>query len=204
MFSRTSYLVFGVAIALLFGGLSLYLFRQNKQLQEEGRRLERSLSVALSDCQTWKDKDSISRGRADALELSLNEYKRLLSASEKEAARLIQRNRDLTRVTETQSATIIALRAVPRDTVIIRETMPIPARSVSCGDAWYTFEGTITDDDFMGVLHNRDSVLIVESVRYSRFLFWKTKRIKNIRVDVEMKNPHTDIVDLRHVVISEK
>lgn len=191
-------------MALLFGGLSLYQSRQMKALKGVGERLERSLSSALMECQTWRDKDSLSRARVEALELSVREYKRLSELDKAEIEKLKGKNRDLSRITQTQSQTIIALQSQAKDTVIIRDSVPIQAKHVSCGDAWYTFDGMLSGDDFTGTLENRDSLILVESVRYARFLWWKTKRIKDIRIDVEQRNPYTEILGLRHVVISEK
>lgn len=186
------------ALLALFLCLSL---KRIDTLRDDSRRLERSLSVALGDCKTWRDKDSLSRARVEALELSIREYKRLSELDKAEIDKLKGKNRDLSRITETQSQTIIALQSQAKDTVIIRDSVPIQAKHVSCGDQWYTFEGLLSDDDFTGTLQNRDSLLIVESIKHGRFLWWKTKKIKSIRVDVESKNPYTEILDLSHIVI---
>lgn len=186
------------ALLALFLGLSL---KRIDTLRDDSQRLERSLSVALGDCRTWRDKDSLSRARVEALELSVREYKRLSELDKAEIDRLKGKNRDLSRITQTQSQTIIALRSQAKDTVIIRDSVPIQAKHVSCGDEWYTFEGLLSGDDFSGSLQNKDSLLLVESIKHGRFLWWKTKKIKSIRVDVESKNPYTEILDLSHIVI---
>lgn len=188
-----------VTVALAVG-LAFSLHR-NKALRDEGTRLERSLGVALGDCRTWRDKDSLSRARVEALELSVREYKRLSELDKAEIEKLKGKNRDLSRITQTQSQTIIALRSQAKDTIVIRDSIPIKAKAVSCGDEWYDFEGLISGDEFTGTLRNRDSLLIVESIKHGRFLWWKTKKIKSIRVDVESKNPYTEIQDISHLVI---
>ena len=63
--------------------------------------------------------------------------------------------------------TIIELMAIPRDTVvIIKDSIQVPAISVHCGDAWFDFEGILTAENFSGTLHNRDSLIVAETVRY--------------------------------------
>ena len=82
---------------------------------------------------------------------------------------------------------------------------PIPAVAVHCGDAWFDFDGILTHDEFTGTLSNRDSLVVAESVKYRRFLgfLWKTKRVKDRRVDVVSKNPHTSIMGVEYVVIEK-
>ena len=106
---------------------------------------------------------------------------------------------------KSQSETIIALQSIPRDTTIIRDTIPIPAVAVHCGDAWYDFDGLLTAQEFTGTLVNRDSLVLAETVRYRRFLgfLWRTRKIKDRRVDVVSLNPHTTIMGIEHVVIQK-
>ena len=58
---------------------------------------------------------------------------------------------------------------------------------------------------FEGRLEVRDSLIIVESVKYKRFLgfLWKTNKVKNRQIDVVSKNPHTKIVGTELVVIEK-
>lgn len=188
-----------VTVALAVGLFCAIL--SGNRYKADAARYEQSLHAALGDCQTWRDKDSLSRARVEALELSIREYKRLSELDKAEIEKLKGKNRDLSRITQTQSQTIIALRSQAKDTIVIRDSIPIKAKAVSCGDEWYDFEGLLSGDEFTGTLRNRDSLLMVESIKHGRFLWWKTKKIKSIRVDVESRNPYTEIMDLTHIVI---
>jgi hypothetical protein len=146
----------------------------------------------------------LNAARVQSLELTVKEYERFRADDAALIKKLKQRNRDLAAVNKTQSQTIIDLRAVPRDTVVlVRDSIITPAVAVHCGDAWFDFSGVLTDKEFTGKLEHRDSLLLVESVRYKRFLFWKTKRIKDRQLDCVSKSPHNSIIGLEYVVIEK-
>ena len=179
--------------------------RKIGRLTEERDRYKGNTETLLADVETYRVRDSLSAARVESLELTMKEYERFRAEDFALIAELKARNRDLASVNKSQSETIIELRSRPRDTLIVRDSIPIKAKAVHCGDAWFDFYGIMTEDDFTGSLKNRDSLLIAESVQYKRFLgfLWKTKRVKNRRVDIVSRNPHTSIMGIEHVVIEK-
>lgn len=188
------------AALLVFAG-----FQQNAidNLKQERNRYERNTESLLLDVEQYKTRDSLNAAKVGALELTIQEYERFRAADAKLIKTLQTKNRDLTAITASQSQTIMELSAVPRDTVIIRDSVAMPAVAVHTGDAWYDFSGLLTKDEFTGTLAVRDSLLLIESVQYKRCLFFKTKKIKNRKLDVVSKNPHTKIVNCEHIVIEK-
>lgn len=188
------------AALLVFAG-----FQQNAidNLKQERNRYERNTESLLLDVEQYKTRDSLNAAKVGALELTIQEYERFRAADAQLIKTLQTKNRDLTAITATQSQTIMELSAVPRDTVIIRDSMVMPAVVVHTGDAWYDFDGILADQEFTGTLAVRDSLLLIESVQYKRCLFFKTKKIKNRKLDVVSKNPHTKIVNCEHIVIEK-
>lgn len=187
---------------LVFAG-----FQQNsiENLKQERNRYERNTESLLLDVEQYKTRDSLNAAKVGALELTIQEYERFRAADAQLIKTLQTKNRDLTAITTTQSQTIMELSAVPRDTVIIRDSVAMPAVAVHTGDAWYDFDGLLTDSEFTGTLVNRDSLLVAETVQYKRFLgfLWKTKRIKNKQIDVVSKNPHTTIMGTEYIEIEK-
>ena len=188
-----------VAILCLFGIQQ----RQIQRLSGERDRYKSNNDTLLGDVEFYRVRDSLSAARVFALELTKAEYERFRAEDAALIRKLVKKNRDLSAVNKTQTATIIELQARPRDTTIIRDSIPIPAVAVHCGDAWFDFDGVLTKDDFTGTLEHRDSLIIAESVKYRRFLWWKTKRIKDRRVDVLTKSPHGKIVNVEYTVIEK-
>lgn len=187
---------------LLISFLGLRVHRLSANLERE----KSNVTSLVEGVEFYKVSDSLNAARVSALELSLSEYKRFRAEDAALIKQLRTRNRDLASVNKTQSQTIIELLAIPKDTVIIRDSIQVPAVSVHCGDAWFDFDGLLTPVEFTGTLRNRDSLVIAESVRYKRFLgfLWKTKQVKDRRVDVVNKNPHTSILNVDFVVIEKR
>lgn len=172
-------------------------------LTKERDRGRANVETLLSDVEKYRTRDSLNAATIGALELNIQEYERFRAADAEMIKTLRTRNQDLQRINNVQAETIMDLSAVPRDTVIIRDSIPIPAVVVNTGDAWYDFSGLLTEKEFTGTLAVRDSLLLVESVQYKRCLFFKTKKIKNRKLDVVSKNPHTTIVGCEHIIIEK-
>lgn len=177
------------------------------RLSEERDRYRANTETLLGDVERYRVSDSLSAARVESLELTVKEYERFRSEDAELIRQLKARNRDLATVNKTQSETIIDLRAMPRDTVVIvRDSLVTPAVAVHCGDAWFEFDGLLTGDEFTGTLRNRDSMLLAETVKYRRFLgfLWKTRRVADRRLDVVSRNPHTEIMGIEYVTIERK
>lgn len=199
--------IIAISVAALVFCLGIYLGeRKIKRLTDERDRYRGNTETLLSDVERYRVKDSLNAARVQSLELTVKEYERFRADDAALIKQLKQRNRDLAAVNKTQSQTIIDLRAVPRDTVVlVRDSIITPAVAVHCGDAWFDFDGILTADQFTGKLTNRDSLLLAETVKYRRFLgfLWKTRKVEDRQLDVVSKNPHTEIMGIEHVVIEK-
>lgn len=199
-----------IGVAVLLAAILLFCAGQQrriKQLAAERDRYAGNSAALLSDVERYRVRDSLNAARVQSLELTVKEYERFRADDAALIKQLKQRNRDLAAVNKTQSQTIIDLRAVPRDTVVlVRDSIITPAVAVHCDDAWFDFDGILTADQFTGKLTNRDSLLLAETVKYRRFLgfLWKTRKVEDRQLDVVSKNPHTEIMGIEHVVIERK
>lgn len=189
--------VFAAAISVIWADRTI------NRLTAERDKYRNNTETLLSDVETFRVRDSLSAARVQSLELTIKEYQRFRADDAALIRELKAKNRDLAAVNKTQSQTIINLQAIPRDTIVIRDSVQVPAIAVHCGDAWFDFDGVLTTDEFTGTLEHRDSLLLVESVRYKRFLFWKTKRIKDRQLDCVSKSPHNSILGLEYIVIEK-
>lgn len=196
-----TFVIFLACMLALLAGLGLQRWRIDT-LREDRDRYMRNTDALLQDVHRYKVRDSLNAARVQSLELSVREFERFRAEDARLIRELKSRNRDLAAVNRTQSETIIDLMAQPRDTVIERDSILMPALAVHCGDAWYDFDGLITPTEFSGTLVNRDSLVLAETVRYRRFLWWKCRRVRDRRVDIISLNPHTTILNVEHVVIT--
>ena len=179
--------------------------RINKALRAEKDRYKSNTEALLSNVKTYQTRDSLNAAQIDALRLNLAEYERFRAEDARLIRSLKAKNGSLQAVTTAQSELIARLRAVPRDTIVIVDSVEVPAKAVSCGDAWYDFRGVYTDTAFEGQMRCRDSILIAETVKYKRFLgfLWKTNKVKSRKVDIVSRNPHNKILGFEHILIEK-
>lgn len=179
-----------------------------KRLTEERGRYRSNTEILLQDVKTYQTKDSLNAIKVGNLELSLAEYKKYRADDLALIKTLQAKNRDLERVTTTQMETINELRATVRDSVVylLGDTVTTVLRCVDIVEPYFELHGCATPDgQFTGTHINRDSLLIVETVQYKRWLgfLWKTKKIKNREIDVISRNPHTKIMGVEYIEIEK-
>lgn len=179
-----------------------------EKLTDERNRYRGNTETLLQDVETYKTKDSLNAAKVGVLELKLSEFERYRASDAELIKNLQTKNRDLERVTTTQMETINELRATVRDSVVYLpgDTVTTVLRCVDIVEPWFELHGCATPDgQFTGAHINRDSLLIVETVQYKRWLgfLWKTKKIKNRQIDVVSKNPATKILGVEFVTIEK-
>lgn len=178
------------------------------QLTGERDKYRINTETLLQDVSRYQTKDSLNAAKVGVLELKLSEFEKY-RASDAELIKTLQtKNRDLERVTTTQMETINELRATVRDSVVYLpgDTVTTVLRCVDIVEPWFELHGCATPDgQFTGTHINRDSLLIVETVQYKRWLgfLWKTKKIKNREIDVISRNPHTKIMGVEYIEIEK-
>lgn len=195
-----------LAVVIIAAAISVvWADRTINRLTAERDKYRNNTETLFSDVETYRVRDSLNAARVQSLELTVKEFERFRAADAALIKQLKARNRDLAAVNKTQSQTIIELQAAPRDTFIVRDSIPIPAVAVHCGDAWFDFTGVLTRDEFTGKLEHRDSLLLVETVQYKRFLgfLWRTNKVKNRQLDCVSKSPHNSIKGLEYIVIEK-
>lgn len=179
-----------------------------KSLTAERDKYRSNTETLLQDVRTYQTKDSLNAAKVGVLELKLSEFEKY-RASDAELIKTLQtKNRELERVTTTQMETINELRATVRDSVVYLpgDTVTTVLRCVDIVEPYFELHGCATPDgQFTGTHINRDSLLIVETVQYKRWLgfLWKTKKIKNREIDVVSKNPATKILGVEFVTIEK-
>lgn len=178
------------------------------QLTGERDKYRTNTETLLQDVSRYQTKDSLNAAKVGVLELKLSEFEKY-RASDAELIKTLQtKNRELERVTTTQMETINELRATVRDSVIylLGDTVTTVLRCVDIVEPYFELHGCATPDgQFTGTHINRDSLLIVETVQYKRWLgfLWKTKKIKNREIDVISRNPHTKIMGVEYIEIEK-
>lgn len=194
-----------IALCVALIGIA-FLFIRISSLVEENTRLQNNQSILLSEnnaliaeSQKYKTSDSLNVIKVNELRLTLEEYKKYRSDDLALINKLNIDKREMQKVIDLQAKTINDLAAPLRDTVIIYKGSETEVKAFSYRSQWTDVEGLINlqSDSVNLSVKNRESLVIVESVKYKRFLgfLWRTKKIKSRSVDIVSRNPNTEIID---------
>lgn len=175
--------------------------RKIKRLTDERDKYRENTETLLEQSVTYQVRDSLNAAKVGTLKLTIQELEKFRANDAALVKDLKARNRDLDALTKAQMQTIERLRCVPRDTVFMIDTVMVSGKVLHCGDSWYTFDGLLTEDEFTGTMRSRDRLLITETVRYKKILWWKTNKIIDREVEAMSENPHTTIEGLEHIII---
>lgn len=174
------------------------------RIKSQRNRYKENTRTLLVDVNTYKVRDSLNSAKAQDLSLKLSELKKYRQEDAKLIADLGVKLRNLQAVANmgTETRTEFVTKIV-RDTIFKAINDTNKAAIIDYEDKWLTFKGRLENGQFRGNIISRDSLLIAENVRYKRFLFWRTKRIKSRDFRVVSKNPHTKIVDCEHIIVEK-
>lgn len=198
------------AIAMVVAAVATIWVQRTKieKLTDERNRYRGNTETLLQDVETYKTKDRLNAAKVGVLELKLSEFEKY-RASDAELIKTLQtKNRELEAVTTAQMETITQLRGTVRDSIVYLpgDTTTTVLKCVDISDPWFSLNGCTTPDGtFSGTFVNRDSILIVATVQYKRFLnfLWKTNKVKNREIDIISKNPHTKIIGVEYIEIEK-
>lgn len=200
-----------IAIAILALALA---FHKIHKLKEENTRLLSNQEILLTQKQTimaesqaYRVSDSLNAAKVSELQFTLKEYKKYRAQDLQLIEQLKVKKSDLQKVIDSQTETINSLSAKLNDSIRI-DTVTNIADTLKCFDyksKWTDVSGRIDlkRDSINLQIKNRESLKIVETVVYKRFLgfLWKTNKVKDRQVDVVSENPNTTITNLDYVSI---
>lgn len=200
-----------IAVAILTFVLA---FHKIHKLKEENTRLLSNQEILLTQKQTimaesqaYRVSDSLNAAKVSELQFTLKEYKKYRAQNLQLIEQLKVKKSDLQKVIDSQTETINSLSAKLNDSIRIDTVINI-ADTLKCFDyksKWTDVSGCIDlkHDSINLRIKNRESLKIVETVVYKRFLgfLWKTNKVKDRQVDVVSENPNTTIINLDYVSI---
>lgn len=203
---KNQFILYGVLVIAIL--LSVIYFMNNKinDITEDRNKYLSNTIVLLDNITEYKTKDSANAVSIGVLELTLSEYKKYRADDLDKINNLYIKNRKLENVINSQTKTISKLSGPVNDSIIYRDNYI--ADTLKCIDIkskWYDFKGCIDGNRFNGYHINRDSLDIVVTVKYKRFLgfLWYTNKIQNRKVDIQFRNPDTKIMGFEYFEIKK-
>lgn len=198
---------FLIGIIIVLSIVCFAFYHDISVLKSEANRYKENTKTLMQDVGRYRTSDSLNAVKVSTLTLELREMESYRAKDMQLIESLQVKKRELERITSMQMQTIANIKGQVKDSIIYRDKIirdTIKALSIS--DEWLDLHGVVYDDGvFDGTLEVRDSLTVVETVRYRRFLgfLWKTKRVKHRTVDVVNKCPYTQITGLESIVIEQ-
>ena len=201
-----------ITIVLLAIAAAYTISRQQEiinKIKEEREVYKNNTENLMKEVTSYKVSDSLNAAKVGDLKLTLEEYKKYRAADAATISALKVKHRDL------QSATTASMVTSGKITGIIKDSMYVPpdctavktTRCIDFSDNWFSLKGCENEKgQFEGEYISKDSLIIVATVQYKRFLnfLWKTNKVKNREVDIVSKNPHTKITGFEYIEIEKK
>ena len=201
-----------ITIVLLAIAAACTILRQHElinKIREEREVYKNNTEALMKDVASYKVSDSLNAAKVSALKLTLEEYKKYRPWNVSVIKTLKVKHRDL------ESATTASMVTAGKITGIIKDSMYIPpdctevktTRCIDVSDNWFSLKGCENEKgQFEGEYTSKDSLIIVSTVQYKRFLnfLWKTNKVKNREVDIVSKNPHTKITGFEYIEMEKK
>lgn len=158
----------------------------------------------------YKSCNDLSCAKVDELELSLQDALKVIGEDKQTIESLNLKIKNMESVAKVTTNTKFKVVEKLKDTTFIKQRDTIfrdttYIKYVDVVKPYYDIHAKIVHDTISLDVITRDSLLIVETVEYKRFLgfLWKTKRIKRRTFDVVSKNPNTVIDDFKVVTIKK-
>lgn len=199
------YAVMLLALASFFYDYA-HIREMNKALKSNQEILLSEKKRLTEDNRRYQIADSLNAITAKELQLTADQYKRYYNESLSIINKLRLDKMGLQKVIDMQANTLEQLTAKIRDTLVMRDTLRM-LKTFNYTSTWTDVKGLIDiEQDTVSLdINNRESLIIVESVEYKRFLgfLWRTKRIKSRKVDIVSLNPNTVITNAEYKSIEK-
>lgn len=190
----------GVLIVGLIGTVFV-LSSSLKTARNDRDGYQQTVETILSECKTWKTKDSLSVAKNGLLNLKISELERYRKEDLETIKSLKKRNEDLKNMILQQSETNVVVKTEVRDSIVYVDSSKFNIRYFTWADPWVSVQGHLNDDLVSMEVSNKDSLVVGVTTEYKRFLgfLWKTSKVKTQHVYAVSKNPHTTIKNIEYI-----
>lgn len=194
------YLIFVITVLLLTCGS---LLKSRQKLIGERDRYKSNTEALMSEIQRIQVDSSTMALDIKFLTMSLDEFKRFRAEDEEKIKKMGIRIKDLEAVAKHDVEVNAPIDAEIKDSVIIRDTVPVFLKSVRMDTPYLKINGTIENDRLTGKINLPVTLNQAFWIEYKhRFLWWRWK-VKAIHQTVSSDNPYVEIKYSEYIKIKD-
>ena len=187
---------------LLLGGILWLQHRWTIRLTEERDRFRMNSTALLSDVKRMRTDSATMALDAKALRLTIDEYEEFRAEDAETIRRLGVKIRNLEAAARHEVEVKAPIDAAVRDTLIVRDTVPLLRQKVEMVTPHIHFSGLIEENRLKGDIKIPVTLNQAVWVEYKGWWFWK--RVKAIRKTISSNNPYVEIRYSEYIKIDKK
>ena len=191
-----------LAAVLVLGGIVWVQHRNAVRLRTERDRYRDNTETLLSDMKRIRVDSTTMAVDVNALRLRVDEYKRLRAEDAEQIKRLGVKIKNLEAAARHEVEVAGPIDAAVRDTVVIRDTVPLLRQKVEMITPYIQLTGLIEKGRLKGEI--RVSVTLRQAVwvEYKGWWFWK--KVKAVHQPISSDNPYAEIRYSEYIEIHKK
>ena len=179
-----------VAVVVL-GGIVWLQHRNTVRLKGERDRYRSNSAALLSEVRRIQADSATMALDAKALQLTLDEYRRFRAEDAETIRRLGVKIKNLEAAARHEIEVTGPIDAAVRDTVVIRDTVPVLRQKVEMITPHIRLTGIIEDNRLRGEIRVPVTLRQAVWVEYKGWWFWK--RVKAVHQTISSDNPYAEI-----------
>lgn len=186
---------------LLLSGIVYIQYRRNVHLANERDRYQANNTALLSEVRRMRIDSTTLAVDTKGLRLTVEEYKRFRAQDAETIKKLGVKIKNLEAAAKHQLEVEGPIDAVVKDTVFIRDTVPLLRQKVEMITPHIQFTGMIENNRLQGQIRVPVTLNQAIWVEYKGWWFWK--RIKAIHQSISSDNPYVDIKYTEYIQIQK-
>lgn len=180
-----------LAAVVALGGVVWLQHRNTVRLEAERDRYRLNSTALLSEVERMRVDSATMALDTRTLQLTLDEYKRFRAEDAAAIRRLGVKIKNLEAAARHEVEVAGSIDAAVRDTVVIRDTVPVPRQKVEMLTPHIRLTGIIEDNRLRGEIRVPVTLRQAVWVEYKGWWFWR--RVKAVHQTISSDNPYAEI-----------
>lgn len=176
--------------------------RRIVSIRQERDRYQQNSEALLSDMKQWRVDSTSMATDVKSLRLTVDEFKRYRAEDLAKIKQMGVKIKNLEAAAKHYLEVNAEITAQIKDSVVIRDTVPVLVKSVSMVTPHIQLSGIIERDSLIGKIHLPVTLRQAVWIEYKRrWLFWK--KVVAVHQTITSDNPHVEIKYSEYITIQK-
>lgn len=194
--------LFGIIAFLLLVATVWVQQRRIVSIRQERDRYQQNSDALLSDMKQWRVDSTSMATDVKSLRLTVDEFKRYRAEDLAKIKQMGVKIKNLEAAAKHYLEVNAEITAQIKDSVVIRDTVPVLVKSVSMVTPHIQLSGIIERDSLIGKIHLPVTLRQAVWIEYKRrWLFWK--KVVAVHQTITSDNPHVEIKYSEYITIQK-